>query len=363
MNSEIYFADPDKLLDFTRHIFLSAGFNDNKATIAATVLQRADLRGIDSHGVARLPGYVRLIKQGRILPDAETAIVHETPGTALADGNKGIGLVIAGEAMDIAIEKARAVGSGWVAVKNSSHFGVAVAHAEKALKHNMIGFVLTNASPLVSPAGGITPLFGTNPVCVTIPAGKFPPVIIDMSTTVAANGKLEIAQRKGGNIPEGWVQTREGLPSNNPDELKDGGTLLPLGGDLLHSSYKGYALGGWVDIFSGVLSGANFGQWVPPFVSFLDVHREEVGQGLGHFVGAWRIDAFRPVEDFKTSMDIWIEHIKKSKPAPGVERVLIPGEPEAAHEATRMAKGIPLHPKVVEGLSELSKEYKVELAI
>jgi LDH2 family malate/lactate/ureidoglycolate dehydrogenase len=353
--------NPEVLFEFISRVFEKAGFSNEKAAIAAKVLLRADLRGIDSHGVARLSGYLRLIEAGRIDPSSEISIEHETPSTALVNANKGLGLVVAQEAMKIALEKAKIAGSGWVAVKNSSHFGIAAAHAELAVAEDMIGYALTNASPLVAPAGSVEAMLGTNPVCYAIPAGKYPPVIVDMSTTVASNGKLEIANRIGKQLPSGWVQTRDGAISTNPLELQNNGTLLPLGGDLERSSYKGYALGSMVDIFSGVLSGANFGPWVPPFVSFKDVQKEHVGEGIGHFFGVWRIDAFRPAEDFKNSMDAWIECFKNARTAPGVKQVLIPGEPELIYEADRKKIGIPLIKKVYSNLLQIQDKFDLNI--
>ena len=225
----------------------------------------ADLRGIDSHGVARLSGYVRLWEIKRINTTPSIKILHETPSTAVVDGDSGLGLVVAPYAMNIAIEKAKNVGTGWVSVQNSNHFGIAGYHAMMALHHDMIGIALTNASPLVAPTFSVERLLGTNPICVAIPAGEEPPFVGDMATTTAANGKLEILQRKNGVAPLGWIQNKQGHCSTNPHELKAGGALLPLGGDKEHGSHKGYILGAVVDIFSAVLSGANYGPWVPPF--------------------------------------------------------------------------------------------------
>ena len=209
------------------------------------------------------------------------------------DGDSGLGLVVAPFAMDLAISKAENVGSGWIAVRNSNHFGIAAQHAMKALEEDMIGIVMTNASALVAPTFSIERLLGTNPICVAIPAGEEPPFVADLATTTAANGKLEILQRKNQQAPAGWIQDKDGNISTNPHELKTGGALLPLGGDREHGSHKGYALGAIVDIFSGVLSGANYGPWVPPFPAFIPVPENMPGKGIGHFFGAMRIDAFR----------------------------------------------------------------------
>lgn len=351
----------EQLEQFTKEVFLYLQFPEGVADIAAKNLVRADIKGIDSHGVARLSGFVRLIKAGRINPKANIKILHETPSTARIDADNGIGLWTAHEAMKIAIAKAKIAGSGWVAVGNSSHFGIAAAHAELVLKNDMIGMVMTNASPLVAPAGSREAYLGTNPICIAIPAGKFPPFIADMATSAAANGKLEIAQRKGMDITEGWVQTKEGNPSVNPNELKSGGTLLPLGSDIYLGYHKGYALGSVVDILSGVLSGANFGKWVPPFVSFLQPEASLPGKGIGHFLGAWRIDAFEKSEVFKANMEKWIEGIKSLETVKGVNKVLIPGEPEHRIEELRLKEGIPVSEKVLSDLKEIQKEFNLNI--
>src|SRR5690606_15054500 len=213
-------------------------------------------RGIDSHGIARLSGYLRLREANRINAKPTVRIVHESPSTAVVDGDSGLGLVVAPKAMEIAIEKARVAGTGWVAVRNSNHFGIAGHHAMMALEHDMIGLAMTNASPLVAPTFSIERLLGTNPIAVAIPAGEQPPFVADFATTTAANGKLEILQRKNKDAPLGWIQKKNGDPSENPHELKDGGALIPLGSDYEHGSHKGFCLGAWVDIFSAVLSGA-----------------------------------------------------------------------------------------------------------
>jgi L-2-hydroxycarboxylate dehydrogenase (NAD+) len=350
------------LKQLTKEVFVKLGMPEGPAEIASENLIKADLRGIDSHGVARLSGYVRLIKAGRINVSANPKIIHETPSTATLDGDSGLGLYVANPAIKIAIEKAKTAGSGWVAVQNSSHFGIAAAHAELALEHDMIGFAMTNASPLVVPAGAVQPYLGTNPICVTIPTGNHLPFILDMATAAAANGKLEIAQRKEKSIPTGWAQTREGETTDDPHALKNGGTLLPLGSDIDHGYHKGYGLGAWVDIFSGVLSGANFGGWVPPFVSFLGV-KESVGKGIGHFVGAWRVDAFQPANEFKSRMDTWINGIKKLERKNGIEEVLIPGEPEHRAQEVRLKEGVPVNEKVIADLKEIAGELGVAFEI
>ncbi|MEO6915538.1 MAG: Ldh family oxidoreductase [Chitinophagaceae bacterium] len=351
----------DTLLRFVNRVFLQIGCSESDAMVASASLLSADLRGVDSHGVARLSGYLRLWESGRINARPSINVVHQTPSTAVIDGDEGLGLVVAQKAMDLAIEKAAQVGSGWVAVRNSNHFGIAAHHAMRALEHDMIGIVMTNASPLVAPTYSIERLLGTNPICVAIPAGEQPAFVADLATTTAANGKLEILQRKNLQAPTGWIQDKEGNSSLDPHELKRGGALLPLGGDKEHGSHKGYALGAVVDIFSAILGGANYGPWVPPFVHFLPVAPDLPGKGIGHFLGVLRIDAFRPAQDFKSHMDQWITRFRQAKTVEGKPRVIIPGDPERETEAVRRADGIPLIEAVVKDLMEISDRFDIPL--
>ncbi len=353
--------DYHALHQFTESVFLAMGCPKEDACLSAEVLLQADLRGVDSHGVARLAGYLRLWESKRINPTPAIKIVHETPSTAVIDGDAGLGLVVAPFAMQIAQEKAENAGTGWVSVRNSNHFGIAGYHAMLPLAKNMIGMAMTNASPLVAPTYSTERLLGTNPIAVAIPAGKEPPFLADFATTTAANGKLEILQRKHEPAPHGWIQDVQGKSSINPAELSAGGALLPLGGDREHGSHKGYSLGAIVDIFSAVFSGANYGPWVPPFVSFLPLAPDPVGLGIGHFLGAMRVDAFRPVDDFKQHMDHWIKRFRQAKTSAEYEKVLIPGDPERATEGERRKHGIPLLEPVCKDLEDVGKRFGLSL--
>lgn len=348
-----------QLFDFSKKIFQKIGCSPEHADTAAKTLLSADLRGIDSHGIARLSGYVRLWEVKRVNATPDIKIIHETPSTAVVDGDSGLGLVVAPFAMQVAIEKAKQVGTGWVSVQNSNHFGIAGYHAMMALQHDMIGIAMTNASPLVAPTFSIDKMLGTNPICVAAPAGNEPPFVADLATTTAANGKLEILQRKNADTPLGWVQDADGNPSTDANILKKGGALLPLGGDREHGSHKGYALGAIVDIFSALLSGANYAPWVPPFPAYVPMPAQQPGKGIGHFLGAMRIDAFRPAEDFKKDLDHWIQGFRKCRTIPGEEKVLVPGDPEREFEAERSKNGIPLLEQVVSDLTHLGERFGV----
>jgi L-2-hydroxycarboxylate dehydrogenase (NAD+) len=330
----------NSLFDFARSVFEKIGCAVADADTAARALLSADLRGIDSHGVARLSGYVRLWEVKRVNASPRIRVIHETASTAVVDGDSGLGLVVAPFAMQIAIEKAKQAGTGWVSVQNSNHFGIAAHHAMMAIAHDMIGMAMTNASPLVAPTFSVDKMLGTNPICVAAPAGNEPPFVADLSTTTAANGKLEILQRKNLETPLGWVQDVDGNPTTDANILKKGGALLPLGGDREHGSHKGYALGAIVDIFSALLSGANYAPWVPPFPAYVPMPSQQPGKGIGHFLGAMRIDAFRPASDFKTHMDNWIRGFRNAKPAPGQQ-------------------GIPLVESVCADLAELAQKFSI----
>jgi len=345
---------------FSYGIFEALGCNETDATTATKVLLSADIRGIDSHGIARLSGYVRLWQGKRVNAKPDIKIIHESPSTAVVDGDMGLGLVVAPFAMQVAIDKAKTCGTGWVSVCNSNHFGIAGYHSMMALEHDMIGISMTNASALVAPTFSTEKMLGTNPICVAIPAGTEPPFVADLATTTAANGKLEILQRKNLDTPDGWVQTKDGEPTNDANILKKGGALLPLGGDREHGSHKGYALGSVVDIFSAILSGANYGPWVPPFPAYVPMPENQPGKGIGHFFGAMRIDAFRPAADFKHHMDHWIQRFRTATPIAGQDKVLIPGDPEREMEAIRMKDGIPLLEQVVADLKGLGKSFGVK---
>jgi LDH2 family malate/lactate/ureidoglycolate dehydrogenase len=349
----------DKLRKFAQDVFLAIGCSDEHAQQAADVLISSDLRGIDSHGLARLSGYVRLWEAGRINTKPKMKISREKAGTATIDADSALGLVSAPFAMKLAIEKAEACGSGWVAVQNSNHFGIAAYHALMAVEHRMIGFASTNASPLVSPTFSNERMLGTNPVCYAFPAGKFAPIVMDLATSAAANGKLEIAKRENKAIPDGWLVDKHGNSSRDPSALGMGGALLPLGSDREHGSHKGYALSAMVDLMSGVLSGANYGPWVPPFVSFLPVLPDLPGKGLGHFLGVWDVEGFRPYQDYLSHVDQWISRFKAAGRINQDQKVVIPGEPEAEAENSRSKNGIPLNDSVLKDLMDLSTRFHI----
>lgn len=348
------------LNQIVRDVFMKMGCNETDAVIIAEVFIAAELRGIPSHGMIRLKDYYQLWKANRINVKPDIRIVHETPSTAVVDGDMAIGMVAASRSMEIAIEKAKTAGTGWVSTRNSNHYGIAGYYAMMALKHDMIGISLTNANPQVAPTFSVSPMMGTNPIAVAIPTGNQPPFVADFATTPIARGKLVVAEKKGEKVPYGFVQDKFGRPSDDPAILKAGGSMLTLGGDYVHGSHKGYCLSAIVDIFSAVFSGANFGPFVPPSVAYLPVLDKKVGEGTGHFFGAMRIDAFQDAKVFRKSMDEWIMTFRSAKPADGQDKLLIPGDPERETENRLRAEGITLLPAVLQDIKTIAEELGVE---
>ncbi len=350
------------LLDFTKNIFMKMGCSEAHSQTITEVFLAAEFRGHSSHGMIRIKEYYELWKAGRINVNPNVRIVHESPSTAVIDGDNAIGMVAARLSMETAIEKAVVAGTGWVATRNSNHFGIAGYYAMMALKHDMIGICVTNANPLVAPTFSISRMMGTNPLAVAVPALNQPPFVADFATTPIARGKLAVAEKKGQKVPLGFVQDKFGNPSDDPSILKTGGSMVTLGGDREHGSHKGYCLTAIIDIFSAVISGANFGPFVPPCVAYLPVLEKKTGEGTGHFFGAMRIDAFQPAHEFKAKMDEWIETFRGATPGEGQERVLIPGDPEREAELTNMKTGINIIPAVREDLIKIAGELNVNFS-
>ena len=342
------------LREFSVRVFTHYGVPRDDAHIAADVLACADLRGVDSHGVARLHAYSEMLECGRINPRANVRMIRELPGTATVDGDNGLGLVVGPKANGIAMEKALAVGSGWVGVRNTNHFGVAGYYVIQALQHDLIGWAMTNSTKIVTPLWGAERMLGTNPIAVAFPGLEEPPIVIDMATSAAAYGKIEIALRADKPIPKGWAIDSDGQAATRPQQMIDGGSLIPLGGTREQGGHKGFCLAALVDIMSSVLSGANWGPFAPPFVLRQEIPGRSVGKGIGHLFGALRIDGFIDPDDFKRQIDEWIRTFRATKPAPGTRGVVIPGDPERLAEAERRMSGVPLSPAVVTDLRDIS---------
>jgi L-2-hydroxycarboxylate dehydrogenase (NAD+) len=351
----------EQLFEFIVRVFRHLGVPEEDARTAATVLQAADLRGIDSHGVARLHTYFDMVQMRRIEVRPSITIVRESASTATVDGGNGLGLVVGPKANAIAMEKALAAGSGWVSVRNTNHYGIAGYYVLEALKRDLIGWSMTNATATVAPLWGAQRMLGTNPLAIAFPGLEEPPIVIDMATSAAAYGKIEIARRVGRPIPLGWAIDRDGAPTTDPNAMIDGGAQLPLGSTRDGGGHKGYGLAVMVDVLSGVLSGANWGPFTPPFALRQEIPARSVGKGIGHFFGALRIDAFIDTDEFKRQIDDMVRTLRKTRPAPGTAGPLIPGDPEREAETIRRREGIPLVPAVVDELRDISRQTGIPL--
>ena len=346
----------EALREFCTRVFLHFGVPKNDAMQAAEVLASADLRGIDSHGVARLHSYFDMLSEGRINPKPEIKVVRSTLSTATVDGDNGLGLVVGPQANRIAMDMAEKAGSGWVSVRNTNHFGIAGYYVLKAQERDLIGWAMTNSTMLVTPLWGAERMLGTNPIAIAFPGKEEPPIVVDMATSAAAYGKIEIARRRGEPIPEGWAIDSQGRPTTNPNDMVDGGALLPLGSDRDRGGHKGYGLAIMVDVLCGALSGANWGPFAPPFALRQEIPKRSVGKGIGHFFGAMRIDGFMDGDSFKRQIDDYVRVFRATKPAPGTNGPLIPGDPEREMEQVRCKKGVPLILPVVEELRDISRK-------
>ena len=344
------------LRNFSAQVFMHFGVPQGDAEQAAGVLAKSDLRGIDSHGVARLHTYFEMLELGRINPKPKIKIVREKASVAAIDGDNGLGLVVGPKANEIAMEKAVEHGSGWVSVCNSNHFGIAGYYPLKALERDLIGWAMTNSTKLVAPLWGAERMLGTNPLAIAFPGYKEPPIVIDMATSAVAYGKIEIALRKQAPVPKGWIIDKHGGDTTDPQDMIDGGAQLPLGSDREMGGHKGYGLASMVDILCCVLSGANWGPFAPPFALRQEIPERSVGKGIGHFFGAIQIDGFIDKDEFKKQIDEWIHVFRNTKPAPGTSGPLIPGDPEREAEAIRSKEGIPLIKPVVDDLLDISRK-------
>ena len=349
----------EPLKAFCQRVFERIDVPAGDAAVTADNLVSADLRGISSHGVARLRRYVNGLRDGVMLARPEVEIVHETATTALIDGGGGLGQPVAARGMRLAIEKAQATGAGFVAVRDSNHYGIAGYYALMALEHEMIGISMTNAAVLVVPTFGRDAMLGTNPISVAAPAGKERAFVLDMATSTVPRGKLEVYNRQEKPLPLGWATDEIGVPTEDAGQVlknllaRAGGGLLPLGGaGELMSGHKGYGLALLVDILCGVLPGAGYANTIYPKTP----DGKPLPANVGHFVGALRVDAFRPVDEFKATMDDIIRRLKEAPKAEGAERIFIHGEKEFEMEDERRENGVVLHPKVIADLQAIAHE-------
>ena len=349
----------ETLRTFSVKTFEHFGVPEADANVAADVLAASDLRGIETHGVARLHTYFDMLQLGRINPRPDVKIVRENKTCATVDGDNGLGLVVGPRANAMAMDKADDVGSGWVSVSNTNHYGIAGYYVLEALKKDMIGWSMTNTTKLVAPLFGAERMTGTNPISIGFPGGGengSTDIVVDLATCAAAYGKIEMARRRGESVPEGWIQDKLGNETTDPDEMVDGGALLPLGSRREQGGHKGWALAVAVDVLTCCLSGANWGPWAPPFALRQHVPERSVGKGIGHFFGAMKLDGFIDPDEFKRQVDDYRATMSATKPGEGHDAVLLPGDPERAAEAERRVNGVPLILPVVEELRDISKQ-------
>ncbi len=357
---------PKRFADLELHRFCTEALSklkvpDGEAQSTADALAYADLRGIDSHGIAHLGRYVRAIRSGAYAVEREIVVVHETPSTALIDGGHGLGFPAAVRSMELAITKAEAVGSSWVATRNSHHFGAAGYYASMALPHDMIGICITNAGPAVVPIFGLRAQIGTNPIAIAVPADKEPPYVLDMATSVKAIGKIEILIRDGAEAPSDWFLQADGSTGGDPQRFISAlhgeglGGQLPLGGcGEQTSGYKGFGLGLGIEILSSILTGNVASPFMPP-------RRADYAPAIAHLFGAIRVDAFRPAAEFKADVDRILAQIKASPKAAGHDRIWVAGEKEHVILQERRDLGVPLHTEVVQELNTIAVDLDIPL--
>jgi L-2-hydroxycarboxylate dehydrogenase (NAD+) len=339
----------EKMQALGERLLVSLDVPEDHARVTVETLIEADLRGVESHGVAHLADfYVRRLLREYINPKPDIRVVSEAPAAAVIDGDLGLGFVVARQAMDLAMEKALAAGVGFVSVRNSTHCGAGFHYALKVARRDMIGISMTTGGNIVVPPGARKRVYGANVISVAAPTGRGFEYVLDGSTSVVAGGKLEIAARRGTSIPEGWALDESGAPTTDPTVLARGGGLLPLGGSPEMGVYKGFGLGIFADVMSGVLSGSGASLMLSPTGA------------ASHLVAAIRIDAFLPMSEFIRHMDEMIDGLKAAERQPGVEEILVPGELEARLERQRLAdRAIPLHPALIESLRAAAERQNV----
>lgn len=361
MSSDKFIIDYKNLKLAIIDIFSTIGMSGDDAELVADVLVEAELRGIPSHGLVRVKDYLGLWQKNRLNINAIPKIVNESLATGLVDGDNGLGMISGNFAMNLAISKAQNAGCGIVAVNNSNHFGIAGYYAIKAVEHDMIGIAMTNANPTVSPTFSKQAMLGTNPIAFAMPTKNEPVFLADFATVPIARGKVELIEKQGKTVPSGMLQTADGIPTTDPSVLRKKGTILPLGGDYEHAGYKGYCLTAIVDILSAILSGANFGHFVPPQVSYLPDKDYYPGKGLGHFFAAIKLDAFRPANEIKEYMDLWIYSMRSATPVDPKQPVLIPNDPEIEKSNFHKKNGIPVLPEVINELKKVLNELNIPI--
>lgn len=339
-----------QLKQIGQKIFKAAGVSEDEAQIVTDLLVKSNLVGHDSHGIIRIPQYINLIKNEMIQPGVESEIIRETPSTAVVDGKWGFGQVVASRSMEMAIEKAKQTSISVVSTNHSNHVGRLSDYAMMAAEQDMIGMMTVNnhgAGLCAAPYGGYERRLSTNPICFAIPTGN-DPIVMDITSSVVAEGKLRVKRNRGQEIPDGWIVDGYGKPSTNPADFykEPNGALLPLGGAL---GYKGFGLSMVIDILSGGLSHAG--------CSRRDAER--IGNGL--FMQVINVSNFIPIEEFYSETNNLIEFVRSSKLAQGFDEILIPGEPEMRVEKQRSEEGIFVDDETLRQIKEIAQKLGVEI--
>ena len=336
----------EQLQKITTDIFEAGGVPSDEAPIAADLLVASNLAGHDSHGVIRIPQYIGFIKSGLIEPGAPMEIGQESPSHALINGNWGFGHVIAQKAMTLAIEKTKSSAVSAISIYNCNHIGRIGSYPMLAAEARMVGITMVNAGGAalyVAPFGGRDGRLATNPIAIASPTRNGPPILLDITSSVVAQGKIRVAVNRGDSVPLGWLINSDGEPTENPQDLmtSPAGALLPLGGIVGH---KGYALGLMIDILGGALSGAGCS-----------------GSGNtrlqnGVLMIALDIAKFIPLDEFYEHVDGLVAHVKASPTAPGFDEILVPGEIEARQRERRLREGIPIDDETWRQIQETAAE-------
>jgi LDH2 family malate/lactate/ureidoglycolate dehydrogenase len=342
----------DDLKLFCKQAYARVGVPEDEAEIVADLLARSDLRGVETHGVMRLPIYIQRLQKGYVRAVCKITTVKEKGSTAFLEAYGSMGHVVAHKAMEMAIQKATEHGIGWVSVKDSGHFGVAGLFPMMALKKDFIGYIVSNSAPMMAPYGGRERILGNNPLSYAFPTDQYPPIVLDMSCSVVSSGKLILCRKKGEKIPLGWAYDKDGLPTEDPYQgYEGGGSLAPIGG------HKGYGMVLAHEILTSILSG---GKWTQHIKSLYEEDKTGI-QGTCHSFMAIDPDCFVGREDFKKDMDRYIQTIKESRKAKDATEVLMPGEPEYRTETQYLKEGIPLASSTVNELTSLGQSLGISL--
>lgn len=340
---ETYTCLPGPLREFCTDLLHGEGLPRGDAELVAASLVDANLRGVDSHGITRLPIYVKRLRRGLIEPQPTVDVVQDAGGALLVDGNNGMGAVVTTRALDLALARVRRHGAVSVAIRNTNHYGSGAFYAHRAIAHQAAVFLYANAPATMAPWGGVQPYLGTNPYTFGIPAGRRDPMILDMATSQEARGKIILAAERGEPIPSGWATDPDGNPTTDAASAL-AGSVQPFGGP------KGYGIALMIEVMAGVLTGASFGPHIGDL--YHDLNRP---QDLGAFIQLVDVAAFIPRDRFIERMDTLIDEIKTSPAQAGVEEILVPGEPEAQTARRRARGGIPLPTSLLTTLDELTE--------